>query len=235
MHRIAIQAVLLSLLGGALSAQQIRPAFVRWEPDARSTVGTAPDNAQQSSWNRFHQDDYRYEGLIFGGVALGALGAWAGSQISGGCPLDAGGDCGTDQLGASIALGLTGAVVGGGLGYLIGRASPKRPPAPPVIPQEPFQVSIGVPDSVRMRVGYQHWKGAAIGTGVGAVLGGMLALVADEGCSDCNTTTDDRVKAALVVTAGGGVLGFLAGLATPKYAWVQPGAAGEVRSDFNQE
>jgi hypothetical protein len=30
------------------------------------------------------------------------------------------------------------------------------------------------------------------------------------------------MKAALVITGAGGVVGFLAGLASPKYVWVQP-------------
>jgi len=47
--------------------------------------------------------DYRYEGLLIGGLALGADG----------------------ELGRAVAVGLVGAAVGGGLGYLIGRLSGK--------------------------------------------------------------------------------------------------------------
>lgn len=221
MSRIAIQAVLLSTLGGVLSAQQIPPTFARWHADTLS-VSSA----------RLHQDDYRYEGLIFGGVALGALGAWVGSQLSAGCALGSGSDCGTDRVGNAVLLGLSGAAIGGGLGYLVGRLSPKVP-SPPIILREPSQNPASIPDSVRLRAGYQHWKGAAIGTGVGAVLGGVLALVAGGGCADCTITTGDRVQAALVVTGGGALVGFLAGLASPRYVWVQRGEAGEVGSDSN--
>jgi hypothetical protein len=223
MSRIAIQAVLLSTFGGVLSGQQIQPTFTRWQAETLS-VSSA----------RLHQDDYRYEGLIFGGVALGALGAWVGSQLSAACPLGSGSRCGTDRVGNAVMLGLSGAAIGGGLGYLVGRLSPKRP-SPPIIFRAPSQNPAGIPDSVRLRIGYQHWRGAAIGTGVGAVLGGVLALVAGSGCADCTITTGDRAQAALVVTGAGGVVGFLAGLSSPRYVWVQPGNAGAVGSDSNRE
>jgi hypothetical protein len=223
MSRIAIQAVLLSTLCGGLSGQQVQPTFIRWHAETLSVSSV-----------RLHQDDYRDEGLIFGGVALGALGAWVGSQLSGPCSLEAGGECRSDRVGNAVMLGLSGAAVGSGLGYLVGRLSPKRP-SPLIILREPLQNPASIPDSVRLRVGYQHWEGAAIGTGVGVVLGGVLALVAGAGCSDCTITTWDRAQAALVVTGAGGLLGFLAGLSSPRYVWVQPGDAGAVGSDSNRE
>ena len=223
MSRIAIQAVLLSTLGGMLEGQQIQPTLARWRAETLSVSST-----------RLHQDDYRHEGLIFGGVALGALGAWVGSQISGACPLGSGSECGTDRVGNAVMLGLSGAAIGGGLGYLVGRLSPKRP-SPIIILHEPPQNPVSIPDSVRLRVGYQHWKGAAIGTGIGAVLGGALALGAGGGCADCTITTWDRAQAALVVTGAGGLVGFLAGLSSPRYVWVHPGDASAVGSDPNRE
>jgi hypothetical protein len=36
--------------------------------------------------------------------------------------------------------------------------------------------STTVPDSVRRKVGYQHWQGATIGATVGAVLGSVFAF-----------------------------------------------------------
>ena len=223
MLRILIQTALLSPIAGAVWGQQIPPAFARWQAD---TLAVSPA--------RLHEGDYRYEGLIFGGVALGALGAYVGSQLSGACALGAGNDCGTDKVGNAIALGLTGAVIGGGLGYLVGRLSPKVP-SPPIILRDPSKDPASIPDSVRHRVGYQHWKGAAIGTGVGAVLGGALAVGGGVGCSDCTITTWDRAQAALVVTGVGAAVGFLAGLASPRYAWVQRADAGEVHSDLQLE
>ena len=83
-----------------------------------------------------------------------------------------------------------------------------------------------LPDSVRRKVGYQHWKGAAIGGGVGAVLGTVLAFGLAGECADCTLTTWDRTQAALLVTGASGVFGFLVGLASPKYRWEAREATG---------
>jgi hypothetical protein len=234
MLRIAIQIILLSMVGGILQAQQLPPAFARWQPERFSAIETAGDSSLEESFARFQQDDYRYEGLIFGAATLGALGAWIGSRISGPCLLTSDNDCRTDRAGNAVVLGLAGTVVGGGVGYLAGRISPKRP-TPAIILHERSPVPPGIPDSIRLRTGYQHWKGAAIGTGIGAVLGGVLALVANTGCSDCTTSTGERAEAALAVTGGAAVLGFLVGLASPKYVWVHRGDAVEVDSTSNRE
>jgi hypothetical protein len=205
-HHLTLACLLIASEWRPLDAQQNSAAFAHW--DAETTAVAAP------------QGDYRYEGLIFGGVALGAAGAWIGSQISQGCILPAepgGGGCGSDRLGNAVATGLAGAAIGAGLGYLIGRFSPKRP-RPSVIPSMPSPSLTSMPDSVRRRAGYQHWKGAAIGAGVGALLGTSLALGLD-GCSDCTTTTWDRAQAVMLITGIGGATGFLAGLASPKYVW----------------
>jgi hypothetical protein len=79
-----------------------------------------------------------------------------------------------------------------------------------------------LPDSLRRKVGYQHWKGAAIGAGSGAVLGTLLAFGLGGRCADCSFTTWDRTQAALLVTGAGSVFGFLVGLASPKYVWEAP-------------
>ena len=44
-----------------------------------------------------------------------------------------------------------------------------------------------IPDSVRQKVGYHHWKGAAIGAGAGALAGLALALAAHGQCVDCTS------------------------------------------------
>ena len=87
--------------------------------------------------------------------------------------------------------------------------------------------ALTVPDSVRRKVGYQHWKGAAIGGGVGAVLGSVLAFGLAGKCADCIDTTWDRAQAALVVTGASSALGFLVGLASPRYAWTPSIGSGE--------
>jgi hypothetical protein len=109
-----------------------------------------------------------------------------------------------------------GAALGSGLGYLVGRLSSKPAAGPPSPPLTPDSKSL-IPDSTRRLVGYQHWKGAAIGASSGALLGALLGWRARSGCSDCNMTGSDVVKASLVTAGLGGAFGFLIGLASPKY------------------
>jgi hypothetical protein len=79
-----------------------------------------------------------------------------------------------------------------------------------------------VPDSVRRKIGYQHWKGATIGAGVGAVFGSVFAFGVAGRCADCTVTTWDRTQLALVMTGLSTGFGFLVGLASPKYVWEAP-------------
>jgi hypothetical protein len=83
----------------------------------------------------------------------------------------------------------------------------------------PLRSAVVPADSVRQRVGYQHWKGAAIGAGVGVVLGSALAFGLAGECADCTVTTWDRAQGALLITGASSAFGFLVGLASPKYAW----------------
>jgi hypothetical protein len=169
--------------------------------------------------------DYRYEGLAFGGLVFGALGAWLGSREYATCPLVPGGECygNRDRLGNGIALGLVGAAVGGGLGYLVGRFSPKKPRPDSLLMSSP-PMPAGVPDSVRRRVGYQHWRGAgmglAVGAAVGALGGAVLASIIE--CSDCSPPSvgEGALIVGLLGAGTGSVVGFLAGLSSPKYEWV---------------
>jgi hypothetical protein len=88
----------------------------------------------------------------------------------------------------------------------------------------PVPAAVTVPDSIRVRVGYEHWRGAgygaAIGGGTGALLGALVAL--GPGCSDCDppSVAEGVIGGALLGAAAGGAFGFLAGLATPRYRWV---------------
>jgi hypothetical protein len=224
MQNRLLLAGLLHLGGGALlPAQQRAAPFIRWEFSA-TTPETTPETTR--SWRTAEEKsddlgDYRYEGLALGGVALGSLGVWVGSQLSGACPLQPGVSCHSDKTGNAIALGLVGAAVGGGLGYLVGRFSPKRPPPLVDGPELPSLELMTVPDSVRKRTGYQHWRGAAIGLAVGGALGALTGAAAGDRCSDCGqTTAGSRALTVGLLGAGtGGVLGFLVGLASPKYAW----------------
>ena len=74
-----------------------------------------------------------------------------------------------------------------------------------------------VTDSIRHKVGYRHWQGAAIGGGVGAVAGLVLALAAGHSCSHCDP---DLVATSLASAGVVGAFGFLVGLASPKYQWI---------------
>lgn len=77
-----------------------------------------------------------------------------------------------------------------------------------------------LPDSVRRKVGYHHWTGAAVGGGVGALGGLLLGLAAHDRCSDCSAD-DPELGTVILAGAGlGGAFGFLVGLAAPKYRWV---------------
>jgi hypothetical protein len=207
---------LLHLGGVSLSAQQRSAPFTRWEPSAAAAESTSSRRAAEVKWGAL--GDYRYEGLALGGLVLGAFGVWAGSQISAGCPLEPGVSCHTDRAWQAVALGLAGAAIGGGIGYLVGRFDTRFPSAD----------LVSVPDSVRIRTGYQHWRGGALGLAVGGALGALTGAIAGFGqCDDC-TEQPSRGEAALTlgfIGAGtGGLLGFLVGLTSPRYAWIPSGA-----------
>jgi hypothetical protein len=208
-----------------LAAQQLEPAFVRWEPPAAWLASDKARSAETSGLESSVRRDYRHEGLAFGGIVFGALGAWVGSRLSAACPTVPGAECNTDRLGNAVALGLVGAAAGGGLGYLVGRLSPKVDVVEPIlIDMRPSPV---IPDSIRRVVGYHHWKGAVIGSVAGAAAGTFLGLMLRGGCSDCDVAEGDFLKAGLVSAGAGGVFGFLVGSASPKYEWAPADGARE--------
>jgi hypothetical protein len=80
-----------------------------------------------------------------------------------------------------------------------------------------FERAVQIPDSVRRKVGYHHWKGAAIGGVAGAAAGLLLGLRAGDSCLDvCRENVSD-VSATLIGAGVGSAFGFLVGLATPRY------------------
>ncbi len=84
----------------------------------------------------------------------------------------------------------------------------------------------GPADSVRVQVGYQQWRDAAIGGGIGALVGALAVAVVGSGgnCSDCSQHSQghNALMGALLGGGVGGVIGFVSGLASPRYAWVEP-------------
>jgi hypothetical protein len=226
MLRALVLPHLFSLIvAGSLAAQLAETRLAQWEPPVPGLSGSALSGAASDSV-ALPRGDYRYEGLAFGGLAFGALGAWLGSRNFAACPAEPGVPCSgnRDRLGNGIAGGLVGAALGGGLGYLVGRFSPKRPRPPLILPSQPSNELAGIRDSVQRVTGYQHWRGAGIGTVVGGVVGALAgAVLVNDSCSDCGEQWS-RGRGAFVLgllgAGTGGVAGFLAGLSSPKYEWV---------------
>ena len=107
-----------------------------------------------------------------------------------------------------------------------GRATAQAPRLTPAITARtagalnPDRRAVAIPDSVRMKVGYQHWKGGAIGGAVGALAGLMLGLVAGHTCDDCGSHDSPALIGSLAGAGLVGSFGFLVGAATPRYRWV---------------
>ncbi len=91
----------------------------------------APPSALQplpSAPSRPKVGDYRVEGTVIGGLLMGALGAWVGSESCHNQPTPVAPSSGTACTGTTLTVGFVGAVLGGGLGYLLGRVTPKYGP-----------------------------------------------------------------------------------------------------------
>lgn len=129
MRRAFLWSGLLLLHTQLLAAQHIQRPFESWNDRVAPALTPGGTGAPLRTAVEVPRRDYRYEGLFLGGLTLGAAGAWIGSQITEACPTEPGIECGSDRLGTALAVGLVGAAVGGGLGYLVGRLSAK-PPAP---------------------------------------------------------------------------------------------------------
>ena len=87
-----------------------------------------------------------------------------------------------------------------------------------------------LPDSIRMRVGYQHWRRAGIGLAIGAGVGALLGALAPTGCADCDPPSrgETILTVGLLGAGAGGLVGFLAGLSSPKYVWMMAPSSVEV-------
>lgn len=128
MHRpLVLVALLTAVVALPLSAQRHTEGFQPWAAPAHALEADETPASPSIAWGRVPRRDYRYEGLLIGGLAFGTLGTVIGSGLSLGCPTVPGADCrDPDRLGNAVTLGLVGAAIGGGLGYLVGWLSPKR-------------------------------------------------------------------------------------------------------------
>ena len=128
MRALLVSGLLAAALTTTGGAQQQSATFARWEPRAAGELewSSAPDIGRAAAAGGGR--DYRYEGLVMGGLAIGVFGAWVGSQLTGSCPTEPGVGCTSDRVGNAVTLGLVGAAIGGGLGYLVGRLSSKAEP-----------------------------------------------------------------------------------------------------------
>jgi hypothetical protein len=85
-------------------------------------------------------------------------------------------------------------------------------------------------DSTRVQVGYQHWRYAAFGAGLGGVIGALTGALVEgtETCDDCSSQHSaghGALVGGLLGAGLGGVFGFLTGLSHPKYA-IRPAETG---------
>jgi hypothetical protein len=104
MHRLLIAVDPVGMLvSGSLMAQYQSQTFGRWKEPAAG-VSAARWVAAQAGPLEVPTRDYRYEGLLSGGVAMGALAAWIGSRVTQSCPTEPGVECGSDKLGFPEAL-----------------------------------------------------------------------------------------------------------------------------------
>jgi len=110
-----------ALLPDGLAAQRVERARLQtWSPEIR--VSSNIDRTPAAALRR----DYRLEGLAVGGLLLGAVGVWIGSEACHNQPEPIGSGSGRSCTGDAAIVGLTGALVGSGIGYLLGRGWPKR-------------------------------------------------------------------------------------------------------------
>ena len=67
--------------------------------------------------------DYRIEGTAMGALFLGAVGTWVGTEACRNQPTPIG--SGGSSSCHGVTVGLVGAALGGGVGYVLGRITPK--------------------------------------------------------------------------------------------------------------
>ena len=121
---------LVSLVGlvsaSALQAQRLSELGSDWTFKVQS--GLSERASRFLVLSRAKVGDYRFEGTVVGALVLGALGGWIGSESCNNQPTPVASGAGSGCTGATLTVGFVGAVIGGGIGYLLGRGMPKYHP-----------------------------------------------------------------------------------------------------------
>ena len=108
--------VVMMTLVSPLRAQRLAPIPSPWTP--LPVLLRPPTQATSVG-------DYRAAGTAIGSLLLGALGAYVGYQSCHNQPTPLGSG-GASCTKATVTLGVVGAVVGGGVGFLVGRGTPRH-------------------------------------------------------------------------------------------------------------
>jgi len=121
---------LVSLVGlvsaSALQAQRLSELGSDWTFKVQS--GLSERASRFLVLSRAKVGDYRFEGTVVGALVLGALSGWIGSESCNNQPTPVASGAGSGCAGAALTVGFVGAVIGGGIGYLLGRGTPKYHP-----------------------------------------------------------------------------------------------------------
>ncbi|SRR6266566_2137487 len=105
------------------SAQRLSLEFAAWRPHVVANSSVDHHVARISLQTKF--PDYRVEGTVLGAVLLGGLGLWMGTDICNNQPQPVGSGSGSSC--SALPIALVGVAVGGGVGYVLGRITPKHP------------------------------------------------------------------------------------------------------------
>ena len=123
MRRFLSLALLLVIAPGSAALGQRLSVISPFETPLLRTshLGILTRASLQDS--RTSAGDYRFEGTVVGGLLLGAFGFWLGTQACRNEPVPAG--SGGSSCSAA-PVGLVGVPLGSGLGYVLGRLTPKH-------------------------------------------------------------------------------------------------------------
>ncbi len=121
---------LVSLVGlvSASALQAQRPSELGSDWTFKVQSGLSERASRFLVLSRAKVGDYRFEGTVVGALVLGALGGWIGSESCNNQPTPVASGAGSGCAGAALTVGFVGAVIGGGIGYLLGRGTPKYHP-----------------------------------------------------------------------------------------------------------